>query len=120
MAKFNSKTGAAAGKKSSRKNVPNKTPNEIREAYQLLIENNLTKMKTWLNKVAKDDPAKALEIMLKFSDFLIPKLSRTEIEDVTSVEEILRMNPQDRAKRLLELRSQINSKNRESWTSKKK
>jgi len=76
---FTSKTAAQAGKRSSRKNVPNKSTEEIREAYQLLVEKNLTKMSRWLNKVAKEDPAKALELIHKFSDFLLPKLNRTEI-----------------------------------------
>lgn len=108
MAKFTKETASKAGKKSSRKNVPNKTTAEIREAYQMLVENNLDKMSTWLNKVAKDDPARALDIIHKFSDYLLPKLNRTEIEDVSTVEQLLSMTPQERQKRLIELRSKLN------------
>jgi len=111
MSKFTSKTGSQAGRKSSRKNVPNKTTKEIREAYQMLVENNLPKMSDWLNQVANEDPAKALDIIHKFSDYLLPKLNRTEIEDVSTVEQILSMTPVERQKRLLELRSML-SKNK--------
>lgn len=107
MTKFTKQTASEAGKKSTRKGVPNKSTNEIREAYQMLVSKNLTKMSTWLNKVAKDDPAKALDIIHKFSDFLLPKLNRTEIEDVTTVEQILSMKPEERQKRIIELRSKL-------------
>ena len=82
----------------------------MRDAFQVLIEKNLPKMNRLLNKVAKEDPAKALEIIHKFSDFFLPKLSRTEVEDVTSVEQILSMSPEERQKRLIELKSKSNKK----------
>ena len=61
------------------KGTPNKTTAEIREAYQKLVDDNLDNMKIWLEKVAEDDPNKALDMMLKLSEYFIPKLARQEL-----------------------------------------
>lgn len=59
--------------------VPNKTTKHIREAYQKLTEDNLENMSLWLAQIAADDPAKAMETMIKLSEYIIPKLARTEV-----------------------------------------
>lgn len=64
----------------SRKGKPNKATKEIREAFKLLVEDNLPNMKVWLSDVAEEDPEKALNIILKMSEFIVPKLQRQEIE----------------------------------------
>ncbi|QDP66842.1 MAG: hypothetical protein Unbinned5213contig1001_30 [Prokaryotic dsDNA virus sp.] len=64
----------------SRKGIPNKTTKQIREAFKLLVEDNLPNMKVWLSDIAEDDPEKALNIILKMSEFIVPKLQRQEIE----------------------------------------
>jgi hypothetical protein len=61
------------------KGTPNKTTAEIREAYQKLVDDNLDNMKVWLERVAEDDPNKALDMMLKLSEYFIPKLARQEL-----------------------------------------
>ncbi len=65
-----------AGRKKGSKN---KATKEIREAYQKLTEDNLDNMNRWLMQVSHDDPAKAMELMLKLSEYIIPKLARQEI-----------------------------------------
>ncbi len=62
-----------------RGSVPNKTTQEIREAYQMLVSQNLENMNLWLEQVAKEDPNKALDMMLKLSEYFIPKLARQEL-----------------------------------------
>jgi hypothetical protein len=61
------------------KGTPNKSTAEIREAYQKLVDDNLDNMKIWLERVAEDDPNKALDMMLKLSEYFIPKLARQEL-----------------------------------------
>jgi hypothetical protein len=61
------------------KGVPNKTTKEIREAYQKLTEDNLDRMSIWISQVASEDPAKAMDIMIRLSEYIIPKLARTEV-----------------------------------------
>jgi hypothetical protein len=36
-------------------------------------------MNKWLEEVAEDDPNKALDMMLKLSEYFIPKLARQEL-----------------------------------------
>ena len=61
------------------KGTPNKTAREIREAYQNLVEMNLDNMTSWLASVAAEDPEKAMDLMLKLSEYIIPKLARQEV-----------------------------------------
>lgn len=61
------------------KGIPNKTTKQIREAYQKLTEDNLDRMSIWISQVASEDPAKAMDIMIRLSEYIIPKLARTEV-----------------------------------------
>ena len=68
------KTGGRA------KGTPNKSNAKIREAFQLLIEGNLDKMEDWIAAIAKKDPKGAMDLIVKLSEFYLPKLSRTEVK----------------------------------------
>jgi hypothetical protein len=57
----------------------NKDTKKIRDAFHMLLENNLDNMTIWLGKIAEKDPIKASELVLKLSEFIIPKLARQEI-----------------------------------------
>ena len=59
--------------------VQNKATKAIREHYQHLIEGNLDNITMWLEKVAKEDPAKALDFMLRLSPFVIHKLNAVDV-----------------------------------------
>ena len=77
----------------SRKGVPNKTTQEIRDAFQLLIENNQDKMQLWLTETAMEEPARALEIILKMSEYIVPKLSRSEVKaEITDKSIVINLN----------------------------
>ena len=52
---------------------------DIKQAYRSLVEGNLSNIETWLNKVAAKDPAKAIELMLKLSEFILPKIKAVEV-----------------------------------------
>jgi len=56
-----------------------KTNKEIREAYQELIEGNLSNIETWLNQVAAKDPARAIELLLRLSEFILPKIKTIDL-----------------------------------------
>ena len=73
------KKGEVTNPKGRPKGKPNKTTAEIREAYQKLVEDNLTNMTKWLGEVAIENPEKAMELMLKLSEYMIPKLARQEV-----------------------------------------
>ena len=61
------------------KGQTNKTTAEIRDAYQKLVEDNLTNMTEWLVQVAAENPERAMDLMLKLSEYMIPKLARQEV-----------------------------------------
>lgn len=65
-----------AGKKPG---TVNKTTKHIREAYQKLTEDNLDNMSIWLGQIAAEDPAKAMDTMIRLSEYILPKLARTEL-----------------------------------------
>ena len=73
------KEGQSGNPNGRAKGKPNKTTKEIREAYQKLVEDNLTNMTKWLGEVAMQNPEKAMELMLKLSEYMIPKLARQEV-----------------------------------------
>lgn len=62
-----------------KKGTPNKEVKDIRETFQVLIENNLDKMDLWINQLAEKNPEKAINTILRLSDFILPKLTKTEI-----------------------------------------
>jgi hypothetical protein len=78
--KRNKEAAVNAGKKGSRRGVPNKTTKEIRDSFQFFIENNVPKFQEWIEEVAKTNPAKAIELVTSLGEYILPKLSRTEIE----------------------------------------
>lgn len=57
----------------------NRISEQLKEAFALLLENNLEQYEIWLAQVAEDDPARALELALKISERFIPIMSRTEL-----------------------------------------
>jgi len=52
---------------------------QVRLAYQKLTEDNLENMTLWLQQIAAENPREAFELMLKMSEYVLPKLARTEV-----------------------------------------
>ena len=59
----------------------NKYTKQIKEAFGLLLENNLDNLSQWLEQVAAEDPKAALDIMMKMSERFVPKLSQQALTD---------------------------------------
>ena len=59
--------------------TPNKATTEIKEAYVNLIHGNLGEIQGWLNRVAQKDPAKAIDLLLRLSPFVLPKKSEVDM-----------------------------------------
>ena len=58
---------------------PNKSTKMMKEAFALLVENNLPMMSTWLSQVASEDPKAAMDLMIKLSERFVPAFARTEV-----------------------------------------
>lgn len=62
-----------------KKGTPNKLTTDIREAYKQILVNNLSNIDRWLNETAKKSPDKALQLMIRISEFVVPKLQNTTL-----------------------------------------
>lgn len=51
----------------------------IKKAYTDLLTNNIPKIQRWLDRVAREDPAKALDFLLRLSPFVVPKKNETDL-----------------------------------------
>lgn len=72
--------GEARAKNAGRKKgTPNKITADIRTTIKLLSERNVTGFEALIDRVAKKDPARAMDLHLKVLEFNIPKLQRTEM-----------------------------------------
>ena len=74
-------------KNGRKKGSQNKYTKQIKEAFGMLLENNLDNLSEWLAQVAADDPKAALDIMMRMSERFVPKLRHTDI--TTDGEKIL-------------------------------
>lgn len=59
--------------------VPNKVTREFRETVTRLLEDNAENVAQWLERVAADDPDKALQRLAQLAEYAAPKLSRSEV-----------------------------------------
>jgi len=75
---FDKETGKEAGKLSKR--GKDTVLKELRENYSELLNNNQDKLQKWLDEVAINDPAKALELVLKIGSYVIAKPRSVEIK----------------------------------------
>lgn len=72
MAKGRKTGGRQAG-------TPNKSTADVRQAIAEFAQSNVSNLQKWLEQVAEDSPARALEIFARFVEFHIPKLARQEL-----------------------------------------
>ena len=82
--------------------TPNKQTSEIREAYRMLIENNLDNLAYWIETIAENSPEKAIDILIKLSEYVVPKLNRTRIESFP-IGYAMPLSSEEREKRIKEL-----------------
>lgn len=73
------KPGESGNPNGRPKGAPNKNTENIKQAFKDLLENNVDNISAWIAKVAEKDPARATELIIKLSDFVVPKLARTEV-----------------------------------------
>jgi len=67
----------AEGNEGRPKGIPNKTTTEIRETFQLLLENNIEKIQEDLNEL---DPKDRIKLLLDLSSFIIPKMKSVDLK----------------------------------------
>ena len=70
----------AEGNEGRPKGSVNKSSNEIREAFQLLLSNNLEKIQDDLNEL---EPRDRIKLLLDLASFIIPKMKSVDLKDQT-------------------------------------
>jgi len=100
-------SGNSAGRKPGKENI---VSGKVRELWKnLLLENidQLTKDFTAL------EPKDRLNIAVKISNFILPKLQAIETESYPDWSELLLLTPEERAKEMMKLKNKIeNEKDR--------
>ena len=66
----------AEGNEGRPKGSVNKSSNEIRETFQLLLENNLEKIQDDLNELEAKD---RIKLLLDLASFIIPKMKSVDL-----------------------------------------
>lgn len=68
---------------------PNSVTQDIRENFRHFVDNNFPKVQSWLDRVAQDNPAKAAELYLAFSERILGKVSNTNVDVTTKGESLI-------------------------------
>lgn len=55
------------------KGTPNKTTSDLKISVNLLVTNNIDKAQEWLDKVGSTNPGKALELLIRLTELVLPK-----------------------------------------------
>ena len=92
MSRDGRKTGGG-----SRKGIPNKATADVRNVFSAFVEANAEKAQALFDRVAVRDPAKALDLLARLAEFVVPKLARTELSnpDGTPLNFTLYVPPKD-------------------------
>jgi hypothetical protein len=79
----NRELASMAGRISTRAGIPNRATNEVRRAFQQLVENNLPKMQKDLDSL---EPKDRIKFMLDMAKFILPQLQSISIDDLREQE----------------------------------
>ena len=65
--------------KGRKKGAVNRSTRDVRAIVAKVAEKNGPKLDAWLSRVARKNPAKAIDLYIRLIEYHIPKLSRQEI-----------------------------------------
>ena len=68
--------------KGRKRGVPNKTTSTMREAIAKIVDQNMPRMQEWLDTIAKRNPDKAADLIVRLLEYTTPKLMRAELRQI--------------------------------------
>lgn len=89
-----------------RKGTPNKKTEELRARVETLIDDNWKKLQVDIQELTSKE---RVDTIVKLLEYSLPKLSRTEHQEVYTIEELLAMTPEQRRERIEEIRAKLKS-----------
>jgi hypothetical protein len=87
--------GVSANPNGRPKGVPNKATKDIKQHYADLIAGNLDSIQGWLDRVAQEDPGKAIDLLIRLSPFVIPKNVSQEITFESPINIVIPNKPKE-------------------------
>jgi hypothetical protein len=69
----------AEGNEGRPKGIPNKTTTEIKEAFQMLLEDNLPTLRRDISSL---EPKERVKFMLELASFIIPKMKAVDLKSI--------------------------------------
>ena len=73
------KPGESGNPSGRPKGTTNASSEKIKQFYLELLDGNLDNIQVWLTQTASEDPARALDFLLKLSPSVIPKKQETDL-----------------------------------------
>lgn len=62
-----------------KKGVPNRVGRDLRKTIEKLLQANAPEVQGWFDRVAKKNPARALDLWTRLNEFVLPKLKAIEV-----------------------------------------
>jgi hypothetical protein len=87
--------GQSANPNGRKAGVPNKATKDIKAHYAALIEGNLDRIQSWLDRVAEQNPQAAIDLLIKLSPFVIPRNVSQEITFDSPIQIVIPPKPID-------------------------
>jgi hypothetical protein len=73
------KAGTSGNPKGRPTGAKDRTQKEIKEVFQSLVEGNIENFQSWIDEVAKKNPERAFDMVVKLMEFTLPKLKAIEL-----------------------------------------
>lgn len=87
------------------KGAEGKTNAGAKALFRAILDRKSHHVENWLDQAAEQDPARALDLLLKLAEYVMPKLARTEHtgdeNNPVKVDVTLKLPPEEAYKRLL-------------------
>lgn len=89
------------------KGAKNKKTVKLREKINSFLDDKYDEVEQEFSRLT---PKEKIDFYIKLLEYGLPKLSRTEVQEVSSIEELLMLTPEERQSKIIELKKRIDEK----------